>query len=465
MTQYQHGRASASGARGSDTGGVSQPDPDAVYAPFPSLATWGEARVNWQLWADTQWRVAEAQRAVSTNIAADERERSLRAAALNTGALEGLHHADRGLTVTVVTDAAWRDAIERAEGGAATRFVEAAIDAYDLVLDLATGAQQQLSEAVIRRLHEIVVSPQDTYDAQTSLGRQAVALPKGEYKRQPNHVIEPDGTLHAYAPPDRVPDEMHRLVSELSTDEVASAHPVVLAAFAHHALVAVHPFADGNGRVARLLASVYLLRAASVPLMIWADQSVEYRKALKEADTARPQAFVDFVFDRSIDAMNLMADRLRTRAAEDRIESRATGGLTLTSRSGAFRRERQLGAAERLLEIVGRCARGVVERGRAGYALVFDEAEVFYTGGGTDVPFGRAQRLHATHGNANGVCDLVVLFPRHDDESVVLEVSGSGDRRPFRVADLEPELKSSAAQQIEDFVVRACTEFLADLAG
>ena len=63
------------------------------------------------------------------------------------------------------------------------------------------------------------------------------------------------------------------------------------------------------------------------------------------------------------------------------------------------------------------------------------------------------------------MCDLVVLFPRDDEESLVLEVSGSGNRRLFRVADLEPELKSSAAQQIEDFMVRACTEFLADLAG
>ena len=72
-----------------------------------------------------------------------------------------VHDADRGLTLTVITDAAWQAALERAEGKEAVTFVEAALEAFDVALDLATTAQP-LSEAIIRRLHERVTDPQDT---------------------------------------------------------------------------------------------------------------------------------------------------------------------------------------------------------------------------------------------------------------------------------------------------------------
>ena len=45
-------------------------------------------------------------------------------------------------------------------------------------------------------------------------------------------------------------------------------HPAVQAAYAHYALTAIHPFADGNGRLARTVASVFLMRSAGVPLFL-----------------------------------------------------------------------------------------------------------------------------------------------------------------------------------------------------
>lgn len=123
------------------------------------------------------------------------------------------------------------------------------------------------------------------------------------YKAQPNHVVQADGSSHAYAPVDDTPGEMHRLVSELRSTEFASAHPLLQASFAHHALAAVHPFSDGNGRVARVLASVYLLRAVSVPLVVFADQRGLYLQALAAADEGRLSAFVDFIEERAVDAI------------------------------------------------------------------------------------------------------------------------------------------------------------------
>ncbi|MCU1398674.1 MAG: hypothetical protein JWN62_1783 [Acidimicrobiales bacterium] len=255
----------------------------------------------------------EAARVTHPANVADVNAKSLRKAAYHTGALEGLHSADRGITLTIVTAELWREALSKEAGDETVHHVDAALDAFDLVLDVATS-EQPLSEALIRRLHEIATAAQTTYQVVAEVeGRRVAqdqALLKGAYKTNPNHVQQPDGSFHSYASVAETPHEMHRLVAESRLAEFESAHPAVQAAYVHHALACVHPFADGNGRVARLLASIYLLRAASVPLVIYEDQKASYLTALRAADTDDDGAFVRFVVDRAIDAMGWAADEV-----------------------------------------------------------------------------------------------------------------------------------------------------------
>ena len=341
----------------------------------------------------------------------------------------------------------------RAEGAEAVRFVDAALQAFDLVLDLATR-KQPLSEAIVRRLHEVVTAAQETYDAVTTDGRQSVRLPRGEHKVHPNHVVEPDGSAHAYAPPVAVPSEMHRLVTELAAADEWVEHPARLAAMSHHALVAIHPFADGNGRVARLLGSVYLLRAASVPLMIWSDQSVDYRRALKAADAGAPQPFVDFVFDRAIDAMNLMVDRLHGRSADRR---------STEHRERRTAEERQLAAAERLLFVLDRELRQNGQRPRLGVTATVDSVGVTDVGPLSSYPHGDGRGLTMVADGRNATRDFVVMLPRSDRSVVDVVTDAPDGSRRFRVADLMPELRSSAVAQIVAFVARHANEVEAGL--
>ena len=71
---------------------------------------------------------------------------------------------------------------------------------------------------------------------------------------------EPDGEI-VYEGPDveGVPGLMHTLVKRL--DRRVEEYPVVAAAMAHLNLVMIHPFADGNGRMARCLQSLVLARS------------------------------------------------------------------------------------------------------------------------------------------------------------------------------------------------------------
>jgi hypothetical protein len=170
--------------------------------------------------------------------------------------------------------------------------------AYNSVIDLATGSVP-VAEAWIRELHAQVCASQETYGVVTEIGPQQQALPKGRYRTHPNHVRTEAGIIHSYAPVDLTPSEMHRLVTSLNTPGFLALHPAVQAAYVHYALVAIHPFADGNGRVARALASVYTCRHARVPLLILADQRADYLLTLS-------QPFVSFLFERALDALNLV---------------------------------------------------------------------------------------------------------------------------------------------------------------
>ena len=60
--------------------------------------------------------------------------------------------------------------------------------------------------------------------------------------------------------------------------------PYRAAAWIHFAFVRIHPFADGNGRMARMIASIPLLRAQLPPIYVSKESKTRYFAALKHAD-------------------------------------------------------------------------------------------------------------------------------------------------------------------------------------
>ena len=82
-----------------------------------------------------------------------------------------------------------------------------------------------------------------------------------------------------YASPSDTPKLMTRWVKELNR-KLASADTLTKAinvyAWIHLSFVRIHPFFDGNGRVARLIANLPLLRCGQPPLLIAMEHRVEY---------------------------------------------------------------------------------------------------------------------------------------------------------------------------------------------
>ncbi|HEY4904685.1 MAG TPA: Fic family protein [Candidatus Sulfotelmatobacter sp.] len=283
---------------------------DAAYKPFPAFAEWAARtsvdNVRWERYNSS----LKGSEGLTPEILSRARQIAQRAAALDTGAIEGLYEVDRGFTYTVAFQTSAWEAALAAKGENVRSLFEAQLHAYDYVLDLATSAQP-ISEAAIRALHEEVCRAQPTYRVITAIGPQEHPLPKGQYKTLPNHVRTRKGTDHSYAPVDVTPAEMARLVGELRSDTFMGSHPVLQAAYAHYGLVVVHPFADGNGRVARALASAFTYRAIRMPIVILSEQKNIYLDVLESADSGNYQAFVDFMLARSLDTIELVSESVR----------------------------------------------------------------------------------------------------------------------------------------------------------
>lgn len=323
---------------------------DAAYRPFPTFEQWStQTKVDNTRW-DRYKSSLETYTGVPQHILNRAREIAKRAAAIDTGALEDLYQVDRGFTFTVAFEtAAWESAMAQ-RGEQVRPLFEAQLHAYDYVLDLATRAEP-ISEAAIRTLHEEVCRAQPTYRVMTAVGPQEQPLPKGQYKSRPNHVRTRKGTDHSYAPVDVTPMEMARFVGELRAEAFLSAHPIQQAAYAHYAFVLIHPFADGNGRVARALASAFTYRAVSTPIVILSEHKTPYLDALELADGGDYQSFENFMLDRSLETMQLVEESLRGAEAPSLEETfREMQGLYVTR--GGYSYEQIEGAGSQLLGLI-----------------------------------------------------------------------------------------------------------------
>lgn len=84
----------------------------------------------------------------------------------------------------------------------------------------------------------------------------------GEYRRGEICVRDDDAARVVYAgpPAEEIPLLMTAFVDSLAEHAASGVHPLVQGAMAHLNLIMIHPFADGNGRISRIVHSLMLYR-------------------------------------------------------------------------------------------------------------------------------------------------------------------------------------------------------------
>lgn len=107
----------------------------------------------------------------------------------------------------------------------------------------------------------------------------------GRYKTRPNSVITRYGDRFDYASPEETPALMADLVDWYNQAELeGELSPVDLAVLFHYRYIRIHPFEDGNGRIARLMVNFILARHGYPMIVVRSRNKNEYLEALHSAD-------------------------------------------------------------------------------------------------------------------------------------------------------------------------------------
>lgn len=161
--------------------------------------------------------------------------------------------------------------------------------AYDAMMALAE--QSALTETQLCELHRLFYHQIDLAQA-------------GVYRTIPVIIT---GTTYIPPAPAAVPQRMADFVAALSAQR-AALHPVEFAAYVHLELAHIHPFVDGNGRVARLAMNLALLQAGYPPAVIPPAVRADYIAALVCANNGDTRPFMQLI---SCMAYETMKDYLR----------------------------------------------------------------------------------------------------------------------------------------------------------
>jgi len=248
----------------------------------PKALTDGELESLQRVWRDQKNELIGQE-------ALEEFEKRLRREwSIETGIIENVYTLDRGITKTLIEkgiDAALipHGASDR-DSTLVARIIQDHYDALDGMFDFVSG-QRQLSTSYVKELHAALLRNVDTYEVEDRFGKVfQKKLEKGQYKTASNSPKRPDGTIHEYCPFEHVASEMDGLISMYAGHQDQGIPPEVEAAWLHHRFTQIHPFADGNGRVARAVASLVFIKTGWFPLIVDRDQWGRYVEALEKAD-------------------------------------------------------------------------------------------------------------------------------------------------------------------------------------
>ena len=146
--------------------------------------------------------------------------------------------------------------------------------AFDIMENIAKK-KKTIDHVVIQQIHEAVTA--------------GIIENAGKYRTKNVRI-----TGVAKTPPDwsKVPGLMDELIENIAQYKK---HPVEAAALLHHGFVRIHPFIDGNGRVARLLTNLYLISRGYPPVVLKIGDRGKYYRFLRAADAGNPGLFVNFI--------------------------------------------------------------------------------------------------------------------------------------------------------------------------
>jgi len=147
-------------------------------------------------------------------------------------------------------------------------------EAFDLMMELAKP-KKKISQEIIQQIHEFVT--------------KGILKNPGQYRTENVRITGVKIKPPSYLKIVKLMDEYIQNIEKLKLQTIKKA------AFIHHEFVKIHPFIDGNGRVARLLTNCYLIKNGYPPIVIQKEDRKKYYKTLNKADQGDLSDFATFI--------------------------------------------------------------------------------------------------------------------------------------------------------------------------
>ena len=143
-----------------------------------------------------------------------------------------------------------------------------------------------LTQNFIQTLHKTLLREDYTLHRNLTGGQtSSYVIHAGQYKTRPNSVITRYGDRFEYASPEETPALMTDLVNWYNGEEHSGKFtPIELAAIFHYRYIRIHPFEDGNGRIARMMVNYILSRHGYPMIVVRSRKKNEYLEALHKTD-------------------------------------------------------------------------------------------------------------------------------------------------------------------------------------
>ena len=147
-------------------------------------------------------------------------------------------------------------------------------EAFDLMVKL-VHAKKPVSQDIIQQIHEIVT--------------KGILEVSGKYRTENVRITGSKTTPPSFSKIVKLMDGYISNIRELKLQ------PIKKAAFIQHELVLIHPFLDGNGRVARLITNLYLMNQGYPPIVLKKEDRRKYYRVLQSADDGDLSPFANFI--------------------------------------------------------------------------------------------------------------------------------------------------------------------------
>ena len=174
-----------------------------------------------------------------------------------------------------------------------------------------------ITESLLKEFHKIIlVEP---------FADEKVEINPGEYKTIPNYLYTPTNERIDFATPEDVPQMMNSLINWLNNHITPpkrkknkyNLHPLLIAAGFHSQFIKIHPFGDGNGRMARILTNLILMLCGYVPVIVKLDDRFDYYTAINTSQLNSPENLALFLGKSLINSLEMAIKAAKGESIEE----------------------------------------------------------------------------------------------------------------------------------------------------